>query len=415
MDFQVSYKKKATIFLILCVIIISLIRREENNGTFSNFNRGYINWLIDTKKVKAEPPSVTLLRISNSENSIFQEWPPSPIDYAIILKNLKEYGAKLVAIEPIMAWNNADEGLLETLRTASLKYNKGELLMGSVFQMDQSVSTSNNQFINLLDPISNITGDIKGVPGFTIIDPLPDRRLTSIGIPFGFTSIDMTEQDKTSHPLKVPLLGRIKELVVPSFTLKAIMMEQGIGSNEVTIDLGDKIVFASGTTIPIDTQGYFEAFTGSRPDIDKEDISILSLSQEELDKSQLKSLSNRIILVGIDTKNEQIIPFRFGVNISNAERTALSIATIQSNLFIQSFSSFSEYFVWIGIILIGLYLIRLKRSKAVARSIITIIIYLAVSMVVFQSNNHWVSPMTPMSLMICILITSWTLCQRIEE
>ncbi len=410
-----SYKKKATIFLILCVILISLIRREENNGAFSNFNRGYINWLIDTKKVKSKPPSVTLLRISNSENSIFQEWPPSPIDYAIILKNLKEHEAKLVAIEPSMSWDNAGEGLLETLRTASLKYNKGELLMGTVFQMDQSVFEPNDKLINLLNPISNISGDIKRIPEFTMIDPLPDRRLTSIGIPFGFTSIDMAEQDKMDNPLKVPLLARIKETVVPSFILRAIMMEQKMDSNDLTIHLGDKIVFASGTTIPIDSKGSFEAFTGSRPDINKEDINILSLPQKELNESQLRSLSNRIILVGIDTKKEQLIPFRFGVNISNAERIALSIATIQSNLFINSFSSFYEYFIWIGIILIGLYLIRLKRSKAVARSLLTIIIYLAVSMVLFQSNNQWVSPMIPLSLMTCILITSWTLCSKMEE
>ncbi len=397
------------------MVIISLIRREENNGAFSNFNRGYINWLIDTKKVKAKPPSVTLLRISDSESSIFQEWPPSPIDYAIILKNLKEYKAKLVAIEPSMSWNNAGEGLLETLRTASLKYNKGELLMGAVFQMDQSVFESNDQLINLLNPISNISGDIKRIPEFTMIDPLPDRRLTSIGIPFGFTSIDMAEQDKMNNPLKVPLLARIKEAIVPSFALRAIMMEQDMNSNDVTIHLGDKIAFSNGTTIPIDSQGSFEAFTGSRPDINKEDINILSLPQEELDESQLRSLSNRIILVGIDTKTEQIIPFRFGVKISNAERIALSIATIQSNLFIKSSSSFYEYFIWVGIILLGLYLIRLKRSKAVARSLLTIIIYLAVNMVLFQSNNQWVSPMIPLSLMTCILITSWTLCSKKEE
>jgi len=396
------------------VVIISLIRREENNGAFSNFNRGYINWLIDTKKVKAKPPSVTLLRISDSESSIFQEWPPSPIDYAIILKNLKEYKTKLVAIEPSMSWNNAGEGLLETLRTASLKYNKGELLMGAVFQMDQSVFESNDQLINLLNPISNISGDIKRIPEFTMIDPLPDRRLTSIGIPFGFTSIDMAEQDKMNNPLKVPLLARIKEAIVPSFALRAIMMEQDMNSNDVTIHLGDKIAFSNGTTIPIDSQGSFEAFTGSRPDINKEDINILSLPQEELDDSQLRSLSNRIILVGIDTKTEQIIPFRFGVKISNAERIALSIATIQSNLFIKSSSSFYEYFIWVGIILLGLYLIRLKRSKAVARSLLAIIIYLAVNMVLFQSNNQWVSPMTPLSLMTCILITSWTLCPKME-
>ncbi|MDP6858923.1 MAG: CHASE2 domain-containing protein [Verrucomicrobiales bacterium] len=397
------------------MVIISLIRREENNGAFSNFNRGYINWLIDTKKVKAKPPSVTLLRISDSENSIFQEWPPSPIDYAIILKNLKEYKTKLVAIEPSMSWNNAGEGLLETLRTASLKYNKGELLMGAVFQMDESVFESNDKLIDLLNPISNISGDIKRIPEFTMIDPLPDRRLTSIGIPFGFTSIDMAEQDKMNNPLKVPLLARIKEAIVPSFALRAIMMEQDMNSNDVTIHLGDKIAFSNGTTIPIDSQGSFEAFTGSRPDINKEDINILSLPQEDLDESQLSSLSNRIILVGIDTKTEQIIPFKFGVKISNAERIALSIATIQSNLFIKSSSSFYEYFIWIGIILLGLYLIRLKRSKAIARSLIVIIIYLAVNMVLFQSNNQWVSPMTPLSLMTCILITSWTLCPKMEE
>ncbi len=94
-------------------------------------NALYEDWLRGTSREKLNPPSITLLRIDDSDQG-FWSWPPSPLDYAQMLQRLKAYNPKVVATEPLLHWQNADTGLLEALRTACLQYNKGQILLSSI-------------------------------------------------------------------------------------------------------------------------------------------------------------------------------------------------------------------------------------------------------------------------------------------
>ena len=105
-------RKRAIIFIVLSVLAIFLVNREKEKGSFLEFERQYVNWLIDTKKQKKETSSITLLALDNSEDSVLQDWPPSPLDFAVMLNNLKQYSPSLIAIEPSLGFPNSPDGLI---------------------------------------------------------------------------------------------------------------------------------------------------------------------------------------------------------------------------------------------------------------------------------------------------------------
>ena len=82
-------RKKTILFIVSCVFSLFLVEREKNEKIVIDFESSYVNWLLDTKKERKEPSSVTLLTLDDSEESVIQDWPPSPLDYAVILNNLK--------------------------------------------------------------------------------------------------------------------------------------------------------------------------------------------------------------------------------------------------------------------------------------------------------------------------------------
>ena len=83
-------RKKTILFIVSCVFSLFLVEREKNEKIVIDFKSGYVNWLLDTKKETKEASSVTLLTLDDSEESVIQDWPPSPLDYAVILNNLKQ-------------------------------------------------------------------------------------------------------------------------------------------------------------------------------------------------------------------------------------------------------------------------------------------------------------------------------------
>ena len=152
-------QKITILFIALCILSLFLVERENNEENFLSFESNYVNWLIDTKKQKKYSPSITLLTLDDSEESVIQDWPPNPLDYAVILNNLKTHNPKLVAIEPSLEFPNGSEGLIETLRTACLSFNQESLLLSAVCQMDQSFDPASEKGENFFDSILKVNGN----------------------------------------------------------------------------------------------------------------------------------------------------------------------------------------------------------------------------------------------------------------
>ena len=406
-------RKRAIIFIVLSVLAIFLVNREKEKGSFLEFERHYVNWLIDTKKQKKETSSITLLALENSEDSVLQDWPPSPLDFAVMLNNLKQYSPSLIAIEPSLGFPNSPDGLIETLRTTCLNFNKGNLLFSAICQMDQSVDSTKDKGKKFFDVLININGNTNSIPEFTKTNSLPNQRFAAMGIPIAFTGIDLNQKKPENNQYKFPLIAKVGDEIVPSFVLKAIMLETNTSPDQVLVNLGKSIILNENKKIPIDAGGHVEIYPALQKELPKEKINVLTTPSKELSGESKLSLNNQIILIG-NNNNLRNIAFRNNEFISNAEFMALAISTIQSGLFISEFSQTNEFIIWIIIIILGILIIKTKSSKALSRVGLLIIIYLSFNMILFQSNGQWVSPIIPLAFFIIMTLISLVFSEKKE-
>ena len=407
-------RKKTILFIVSCVFSLFLVEREKNEKIVIDFESSYVNWLLDTKKERKEPSSITLLTLDDSEESVIQDWPPSPLDYAVILNNLKQYDPKLIAIEPSLEFLGQEEGLIETLRTACLAFNQQSLLLSAVCQMDRSIDPTIEKGENFFDIIDSVNGDTTNIPEFTRINSLPNQRFAAMGLPIAFTRIDLADNNNDEGIYKFPLIARIGDKIVPSFVLKAIMLDFNVKADQVIINIGDNIKLGNRKTIPIDNRGHVQIYPALQEDLSIEKINLLTVPPDELDGKYKLLLGNRIIIIGNNQNSENIrnIPFRNNSQISNAEHMALAISTIQSGLFISEFSKNKERLIWSILILIGAMILKSHSLKAFSRIGLLIIIYLSFSMLLFQSNGQWASPIAPLVLFIVMTIFSLVLSEK---
>lgn len=407
-------RKKTILFIVSCVFSLFLVEREKNEKIVIDFESSYVNWLLDTKKERKEPSSVTLLTLDDSEESVIQDWPPSPLDYAVILNNLKQYEPELIAIEPSLEFLGQTEGLIETLRTACLAFNQESLLLSAVCQMDRSIDPTIEKGENFFDIIDSVNGDTTNIPEFTRINSLPNQRFAAMGLPIAFTRIDLADNNNDEGIYKFPLIARIGDKIVPSFVLKAIMLDFNIKADRVIINIGDNIKLGNRKIIPIDNGGHVQIYPALQEDLSIEKINLLTVPPDELDGKYKLLLGNRIILIGNNQNSESIknIPFRNNSRISNAEHMALAISTIQSGLFISEVSKNKEILIWSILILIGAMILKSHSLKAFSRIGLLIIIYLSFSMLLFQSNGQWASPIAPLALFIVMTIFSLVLSEK---
>ena len=407
-------RKKTILFIVSCVFSLFLVEREKNEKIVIDFESSYVNWLLDTKKERKELSSITLLTLDDSEESVIQDWPPSPLDYAVILNNLKQYDPELIAIEPSLEFLGQEEGLIETLRTACLAFNQQSLLLSAVCQMDRSIDPTIEKGENFFDIIDSVNGETTNIPEFTRINSLPNQRFAAMGLPIAFTRIDLADNNNDEGIYKFPLIARIGDKIVPSFVLKAIMLDFNIKADQVIINIGDNIKLGNRKTIPIDNRGHVQIYPALQEDLSIEKINLLTVPPDELDGKYKLLLGNRIIIIGNNQKSESIrnIPFRNNSQISNAEHMALAISTIQSGLFISEFSKNKERLIWSILILIGAMILKSHSLKAFSRIGLLIIIYLSFSMLLFQSNGQWASPIAPLALFIVMTMFSLVLSEK---
>ena len=407
-------RKKTILFIVCCVFSLFLVEREKNEKIVIDFESSYVNWLLDTKKERKEPSSITLLTLDDSEESVIQDWPPSPLDYAVILNNLKQYDTELIAIEPSLEFLGQEEGLIETLRTACLAFNQESLLLSAICQMDRSIDPTIEKGENFFDIIDSVNGDTTKIPEFTRINSLPNQRFAAMGLPIAFTRIDLADNNNDEGIYKFPLIAKIGDKIVPSFVLKAIMLDFNVKADQVIINIGDNIKLGNRKTIPIDNRGRVQIYPALQEDLSIEKINLLTVPPDELDGKYKLLLRNRIIIIGNNQNSENIrnIPFRNNSRISNAEHMALAISTIQSGLFISEVSRNKAILIWSILILIGAMTLKSHSLKAFSRVGLLIIIYLSFSMLLFQSNGQWASPIAPLVLFIVMTIFSLVLSEK---
>lgn len=198
---------------------------------------------------KSPKTSPTVISINDDPDQVFQSSPPSPVDYAIILRNLKRIGIDRVAISFPLLWEQTDAVSLAAL----------DRQLDAIPSLATSAPLTRGAVPAPIPPafrrasvsLSRIRGDTELLPAVNRI-ALPDVILGNKTSLAGFTRIE--SEPKGTSPFLLARWG--EDQAVLSFLLIAALDHYQVPPSALDIRLGEFISLgARGPFIPIDEHG----------------------------------------------------------------------------------------------------------------------------------------------------------------
>ena len=205
--------------------------------------------------------SPTVISIGDDTGQVFQSSPPSPVDFAIILRNLRRLGIDSVAISFPLVWQETDvislTALDRELDSIPSLATAAPLTRGAV------PSPIPPAFRRASIPLSEIHGNPNLLPPVNRL-AAPDVVLGNKTALAGFTRIE-SEPDTTS-PFMIAKWG--EDRAVLSFLLITVLDHYQIPPSEVKIRLGEYISLGpKAPFLPIDKYGRLDlALLGNFPE-----------------------------------------------------------------------------------------------------------------------------------------------------
>jgi hypothetical protein len=207
---------------------------------------------------KADPThEPAVVSLGDDPEGIFQTSPPSPVDLAVVLKNMRRLGAEKPAISALLAWEDPEAIAISALDGALEDFSA--VTTATPLSRGATGTPLPATFRRASITAAQVRGDITNVPTVNRL-PLPGVILGGDNAYSGFT---LLEHD----PGGSPMLARWDDRFVLSFTLAAVLVERGLPFDEVEVELGNFIKLgAQGPYIPIDKTGRISTVPGKSTD-----------------------------------------------------------------------------------------------------------------------------------------------------
>lgn len=254
------------------------------------------------------------IAITEDEERIFQSSPPSPLDFAVILKNLRRMGRHSVAIGLPLAWSDTDR-----ISHSALEQQLGELdqaITSAPLSRKPSSSALPMAFRRAALDLDQVQGDIKLLPIVNYVS-MPNAILGSGSSWAGFSQLE-SEPESSRHRL----MARWDDRVVLSFPLLAVIHQFKANPEEIKVQLGKWISLShSGPFIPIDEFGRLAL---ELPDMHNSSIPAEKLIDAPADF--LASFRSRIALI----RNEIFSADEAAIRASNDNAATLAFLSARS-------------------------------------------------------------------------------------
>jgi len=212
-------------------------------------------WKLRTRSLQARPDerqAPVVVSIGDDAGGVFQASPPSPVDLAVVLRNLQRLGAKQAAIAAVMAWEKPDavslkgleivlDGFQSVIHAAPLSRGTARQAMPPAFRRAALAPEA-------------IQGDLSRLPivnRVPVADVIFSKGKATMA---GFSSLD----DADGGDGMLPLLARWEEenAVVLAFPLLAALVRYDLPVAGVKVKLGQFLRLGPrGPVLPIDLDG----------------------------------------------------------------------------------------------------------------------------------------------------------------
>ena len=208
-------------------------------------------WSLQTSTAKSSKKQIVspaIIAIDDDPDGVFQNFPPSPIDVAVLLNNLHRLGEKNAAIAAVFAWDEPDTIGLTALAKTIGRFES--VTMAAPLTRGTTSEPMPSAFLSASIPMTEVIGDSSLLP---IVNRISVRG-TILGrenTMAGFQSLDSQSEDEAA-----PLIARWDDRLIFAFPLVAAAQQLGLPINGIKVHCGSSITLSpQGPILPIDAFG----------------------------------------------------------------------------------------------------------------------------------------------------------------
>lgn len=421
-------RQRFILFAVFGIVLVAVGEWALRTGGFARLDALWLEFCVGNAGDRVGAPAVTVVRIDDGYEPLRigdEEAPAdgalSRLDYATILAFVSNFEPRSVAF---LATPTFDESLtlnqtdIAPLKDAAMKLPK--LIVASTVSNDGEQA---KEAAPLDYPEVKVEGDPATVLPFTRTVRYPDPQVLANGIP-AFRAIESARDISADGVLRVPLVARRGNRVVPSLVLTAVANHAGVPFGEIVVKLDDgrpRVLVGDRYEIPVGLDGTFAvparaglaaSMTGRRRDESgsySEVYHAAALSVDELAytgeaddevagrilaeyKTRFDSLRENLVLVGFDRAADRRFGAPTGELLSETSLFARAVAAIQSGRYIGWWPAWGRVLAVLAIAAIAALLFRLPRGKFVPAALLAGLAFFAAKVMVFSTSLAWTPP-----------------------
>jgi hypothetical protein len=434
-------RQRLLTFAVFGIVLIALGEWGLRSGKFAGLDQTWLEFCIGNAGGKLKHPAVTIVRIDDGyeplriggDENLPNDGTLSRLDYATILAFVSKFQPRSVAFLPTPSF---DENLtlnktdIAPLKDAAMKLPK--LVVASTVSNDGDQAKETTP---LAYPAVKVEGDAAALLSFTRTVRLPDAQILANGTPAPKT-VESARDLTAGGVLRVPLVVRRGDQVVPSLLLAAVANHAGVALEQITVKLDDgqpRVLVGEALDIPIEADGTLivpdraglgaamksttRDESGAKKDIEHftsltiEELAYTGEANDEVAKrilasfqSRFDSLKDNLVLIGFDRTADRRLNTGSGETLSETTLLARAAATIQSGRYIHWWPSWARWFAVIAIAVLAAVLFRLPRGKFLPAALVAVLVFLAAKVVVFSSTLAWTPPFVVLSLLALLIV-----------
>ncbi|MDG0993442.1 MAG: hypothetical protein P8O22_01775 [Akkermansiaceae bacterium] len=333
--------------------------------------------------------------INDDSERIFENNPPSALDYAVLLESLHNRGYRHANITTRLHWDDNPELLAEGLKLRLALFNS--VVIPLAVTRGPNTSALPPMLMRTIIPISQIRGDTRYVPLVNRLAIANHIIGDAENVLAGFYKIESNPPSKG----QTAMLARWNDKgIIPSYELLTIMQAHSVLPSQVTIHCGKNIRLGkNGPVIEIDRYGQT---TTTNPS--KKSIPLPPLQADKVITQQKSSTTDDSIAL-IHAKGERTEP----TNIINLERLNDTLSMTYAHPMLdegithQLLPRWAKLVILFDLAIIVYGLSSLSQRYRHLGFALTAAITLPLLYALMNLTQHWIALSSPLAM----LLTGW--------
>jgi len=396
--------QKTAAFLMVSVLLLGLfLMGEARHEPAAGIDAAYADW-IATNSARATHKSRVVLVEINDNTVSSQPWPWSAKEFALFLQAVLPQKPDIVAIEPVLDWQNAPGA------QKSAQFEK--VLHDFLLQAPKVVLASrlgapdDPDVVPAMQPVPflrHVNGDTTAIPAFTDIpeQPREDYRPTAA---IGFAN----PPGDGNITRRIPLVFNYRGEIVPSFTLQILIQWYKLTIDDVTVEPGSRIILGNKLQVPIDRAGRMNLDFGAGFTRFGDDDLLLAVTEQQQNAAKrtspasLDSLKGGVAILARTDKESRTLLTPSGDRKSPGELCAIAVATAQNAAFAHRVTHIFDFSLIAFMMAASAVFHFVAKRKFLLYSFAFSLCYLFLSLSVYALALAWLPFVLPAGLLLLV-------------